>query len=156
MTITIERPTIDIREAEARPISAHPTRRVAIALAAVEELLGRVDYARLPDIHAVQVANWTRGPETLIQLASACRGDAVQAADVLAWRNAAPGGRVTLVRCGADAHTYWRASAVLPAAGAVVEVWTHLHGLTEAQAERLERDPQTAYAVLTDIAGEAR
>ncbi len=145
MTSTIERPAAIA--AEVAPIVTHPTRRVAVALAAVEELLGRVDYASLPEIHGVQVAAWHRGTEVIAQLAS---GDD-KAGDVLAWRNAIPGGYVSMTR---QEHSggYWSAQAHLPIAGGTVAVWTHLRGLTDEQAERLERDPQTAYAVLAELA----
>lgn len=150
MTTTLERPTMT----EATPISQHPTRAVIVALAAVDGLLGRVDYSDLPTVYSVDVTTRSypyERTEANVQLSSARDADA--AAAVLAWRWAIPGARVTLTEHGAPSDRYWRAAATIRVGAVIVEVWDHLRGLlTERQAERLERDPQTAYAVLVEIA----
>jgi hypothetical protein len=67
------------------------------------------------------------------------------------WRHAIPGAITTARPAPAQGEGRWYAEVLATIAGVHLSLWTVIEP-TEAQAERLERDPQTAYAVLADLA----
>jgi hypothetical protein len=129
--------------------------RTWLAAAALYEFVGwiwsLVGYADLPELVNVQATTYGREVQVHAQLATP-HDDAnpERAAQVLAWRHAVPDGHVTLTghRVGTSGE-YWRATVHVPAG--LVELWTHVQ-VTEEQAERLESQPEAAYAVLVELA----
>lgn len=147
MSAVVERPVLN---------SSGPGARTWLTAAALYEFVGWIwslaGHAELPELVNVQATTYGHEVQVHAQLATPPgNSNADKAAQMLAWRHAIPEGHVTLTahRTGTPGE-YWQAAVHVPAG--LVELWTHV-AVTAEQAERLERQPTAAYAVLVEIAG---
>lgn len=139
MTSTIDRPAETIQQSR--------TWQISVALAVFGEWLASFMWADLPELCSVSAR---AGGGASAQIMGIGRNGA---AAVIAWRDRLPDSRVSLVHHGAGTnYEHWRATVHADmSTNMPIELWTHVN-VNDEQAERLERDPQTAYAVLVDIA----
>lgn len=136
MTITFDRPT-------------SRTARLASAVEVASSLLGATDYSGLPDLHAVDISADRGGvPEVRSLIVGSASG-------VLAWHRAVPGARASVSPAPHHGTDAWYGTVTATIAGVAVNLWTLVYP-SAAQVERLERQPEAAYAVLVELAGGAR
>lgn len=145
----IERPTL----ADPRP-GGRTWLVIAAMYEAVAWLTGLPGVDDLPELVHLDALTGDRDVQVRAQL-DAGLDDRDRAAAVIAWHAGVPGSTVSVTGHNAGQHGgYWRAVVHVP--GELVELWSHLRGLTEAQAERLDRHPEAAHAVLVELAEAGR